>query len=189
MTATTLLLSNLFFVCRILAVPLVWLWLQKQTEWKRGITYALGIAAILGGVILFAIELIAIPRPIYGSFVSDMEAHFYEDYWNRLSPPSARVFDPDPSRGMTVFGRQTNALIVWGVETPAFKALLENPDPFQLRAAGYSYVYADKDYWKLYASQLEQPCVNVLKTVDGAKLSHGEFIPDFRRLADISGCK
>jgi predicted permease len=29
----------------------------------------------------------------------------------------------------------------------------------------------------------------VLKTVKGAKLSHCEFVPDFRQLADISGCK
>ena len=188
-TATTRLLSNLFFVCRIFAIPLVWLWLQNKADWKRGLVYALGSAAMLSGIVLFSIELIAIPRPIYGSFVSDMDARFYEDYWDRLSPASVQVFDPDPSRGMTIFGRQTNALIVWGVEAPAFKALLENPDPYQLSTAGYSYVYADKDYWKLYAALWEQPCVNVLKTVDGAKLSHDEFIPDFRRLADISGCK
>ena len=229
-TATTRLLSNMFFVCRVLAVPLVWLWLQnkpewkydqdmaavrfagqivppassaiaehprgtagetfpKKAEWKHGVVYALGVAAVLGGVLLFAIELIAIPRPVYGVFVSDMDARFYEEYWDRLSPSSAWVFDPFASRAPTVFGRQANSTIHWGVQQPEYLALVENPDPYRLNAAGYSYIYADKEYWKVYAAQLEQPCVHVLKTVEGARLSHGELIPDFRQLADISGCK
>ena len=189
LTATTRLLSNMFFVCKSLAVPLAWLWLQNRAEWKRGILYALGAAAVLGGVLLFAIELIAIPRPVYGEFVSDMDARFYEEYWDRLSPSSAWVFDPSSSRAPTLFARQSNSIINWGVHHPEYLALVENPDPYQLNAAGYSYIYADKEYWKLYDRQLEQPCVNVLKTVEGAKLSHDELVPDFRRLADISGCK
>lgn len=188
-TATTRLLSNLFFVCKILAVPLVWLWLQNRAEWKRGVSYALAGAAMLAGVVLFAIELIAIPRPVYGEFISDMDARFYEEYWDRLSPSTAWVFDPSASRAPTVFARQSDALIHWGVPQPEYLALVEDPDPYQLNAAGYRYVYADKEYWKLYAAQLDQPCVRVLKTVEGAKLSHGVFVPDFRQLADISECK
>ena len=188
-TATTRLLSNLFFVCRVFAVPLAWLWLQNKAEWIRGLTYTLGATAILGGLLLFAIELIAVPRPVYGEFISDMDARFYEEYWDRLSPPDAWVLDPSSSRAPTVFGRQSYSLIHWGVHQPEYLELLRDPNPYRLRAAGYHYVYADKEYWKLYAVQLEQPCVRVLKTVEGAKLSHGELIPDFRRLADISGCK
>ncbi len=188
-TATTRLLSNLFFVCSVYAVPLTWIWLQDKAEWIRGVAYAFTAMAMLGGTILFAIELIAIPRPVYGEFVSDMDARFYEEYWDRLSPPSAWVFDPSTSRAPTLFGRQANSTIYWGVEQPEYLALVEDPDPYRLNAAGYSYVYADKAYWKGYALQLEQPCVRVLKTVEGARLSHGELIPDFRRLADISGCK
>jgi hypothetical protein len=187
-TATTRLLSNMFFVCRVLAVPLVWLWLQDKAGWKRDIVYALGAATMLGGIVLFAIELIAIPRPVYGVFVSDMDARVYEEYWDRL-PPTAWVFDPFSSRGPTIFGRQANSIIHWGVHQPEYLALVDNPEPYQLHAAGYSYIYADKDYWKLYAAQLEQPCVNILRTVEGAKLSHDVFVPDFRQLADISGCK
>ena len=188
-TATTRLLSNMFFGCGALGVPLVWLWLQDQTEWKRSLTYGLAATTVLSGIVLFSIELIAIPHPVYSEFLSDMDARFYEEYWDRLSPASTWVFDPDPSRGMTLFGRQTNALVGWGVEMPAFTALRENPNPYRLQAAGYDYIYADKEFWKQSSAQLNQPCVNVLKTVDGAKLSHGEFVPDFRRLADISACK
>jgi hypothetical protein len=188
-TATTRLLSNLFFVCSVYAVPLTWIWLQGKAEWKHGVAYTLAAMAMLGGMILLAIELIAIPRPVYGEFVSDMDARFYEEYWDRLSPPSAWVFDPSTSRAPTLFGRQANSTIHWGVQQPEFLTLVENPDPYDLNAAGYSYIYADKEYWKGHAVQLEQPCVKVLKTVEGAKLSHGELIPDFRQLADVSGCK
>jgi len=190
-TATTRLLSNLFFVCKIFAIPLVWLWLQNQPEWKQPLVYGLGIIALLSGVVLFAIQLIAIPRPVYTDFITDMDARFYQNYWNRLSPPSAWILDPDPLRSITVFGRQANAIsgVSWIVHTPEYNALLQNPDPYQLNAAGYSYIYADKDYWKLYALQLEQRCVDVLETIEGVKQSHGEYVPDFRRLADISECK
>lgn len=189
LSATTRLFGNMFFGCGALGVSLVWLWLQQQAEWVRNLTYGLGAMTILGGVVLFAVELIAIPHPVYSDYLTDMDATFYEQYWDRLSPASTWVFDPEPSRGMALFGRQTNALIGWGVETPAFKAWVENPDPYQLQAAGYGYIYADKDFWKQYSGQLNQPCVNVLKTVEGAKLSHGDMIPDFRQLADISTCK
>jgi hypothetical protein len=126
---------------------------------------------------------------VYTEYLADMDARFYEEYWDRLAPDSAWVFDPDPSRALTLFGRQTSALVNWGVNTPEFNALIEDPNPNALNAAGYRYLYADKDYWKLHALQLEQPCVKVLKTVTGAKLSHGEMVPDFRRLADISDCQ
>jgi hypothetical protein len=188
-TATTRLLSNLFFVCKIFAVPLFWLWLQSQSEWKHHLFYGLGIAAILAGFVLFAIQLIAVPRPVYTEFLTDMDARFYEAYWNRLSPPSAWVFDPDSTRALTIFGRQADSLINLGVSTPEYSALVEDPDPYQLNAAGYRYVYADKDYWKEYAALFDQPCVKIMKTVEGVKELHNGLVPDFRRLADISECR
>jgi hypothetical protein len=188
-SATSRLPSNLFFICKILVVPLVWSWLQNQPEWKYHLVYGLGIVTVLGGAVLLAIQLIVIPRPVYAEFVSDMDARFFRDDWNRLTPPSTWVFDPDPSRGPTVFGRQADSLINWGVTTSDYEALVENPDPYLLNVAGYHYIYADKDYWKQHAAQLDQPCVKVLKTVEGVKQAHGGFVPDFRRLADISECK
>ncbi len=188
-TATTRLLSNLFFACKILAVPLLWLWLQNQPEWKHTLAYGLTAVAMLAGIVLFAIELIAVPHPVPSYFITGMDASFYQTYWDRLSPPSAWVLDPDPSRAPTLFGRQANSLINWGVSAPEYQALLEDPDPYELNLAGYRYVYADKEYWKQYDAQLGQPCVKVLKTVEGVKEAHGGSVPDFRQLADISECK
>jgi len=188
-TATTRLLSNLFFMCKILAVPLAWLWLQDQPEWKHRAAYGLGMVAMLGGVVLFSIELIAIPRPVNVEFVTDMDAHFYQEYWNRLSPPSGWIFDPDSSRGSTLFGRQAHSISNWGVQTPEYKAFIENPDPYALNAAGYTHIYAEKSYWGDHKVQLNQPCVQIIETMEGTSLSHGASIPDFRQLADISTCK
>ncbi len=188
-SATTRLFSNLFFMCKILAVPLLWLWLQDQAEWRRRVVYGMGAITMTGGIVLLSIELIAIPRPVYSDFVTAMDASFYNEYWDRLSPPSSWVFDPDSSRSPTIFGRQANSLINLGVNTPEYETLMENPDPFALNAAGYGYIYAEKSYWRDHASQLEQTCVKVLRTIEGASLSHGAFIPDFRQLADISECK
>jgi hypothetical protein len=188
-TATTRLLSNLFFVCKILAVPLVWVWLRNQIDWKQNLAYGLGAVTMFSGIVLFAIELIAVPRPVYTEFVTDMDLKFYQEYWNRLSPPSAWVLDTNSSRAPTIFGRQADSIINWGVNKPEYLALLDNPDPYQLNAAGYSYIYADKEYWKLYKTQLGQPCVKILKTVEGVEQAHGGSAPDFRRLADITQCK
>ena len=188
-TATTRLLYNLFFVCKILAVPLSWLWLQNQPQWKHHAVQALGFATVFAGLALFAIQLVAIPRPAYTDFITDMDARFYERYWNTLSPASAWILDPESSRAPSIFGRQANSLIHWGVNRPDYEVLVANPDPYQLNAAGYSYIYADKEYWKQYGAQLNQPCVKVLDTVEGVREARGSVVPDFRQLADISGCK
>lgn len=188
-TATTRLLANLFFVCKIFAVPLFWLWLQDQPNWKHNFVYGLGAITMLSGILLFALQLIAIPRPVYTDFITDMDATFYERYWDRLSPDSAWVLDTNSSRAPAIFGRQAHSLINWGVNRPEYLALLENPDPYQLHAAGYSYIYADKEYWKAYAQLLDQPCVKIIDTVEGVKQARGGQAPDFRRLADISQCQ
>lgn len=187
-TATTRFLSIMLFLCKILGIPLLWLWLRDQPEWKHALAYGLIATTMFAGFVLFAIQLVAIPRPVYAVFITDMDARYYERYWDRL-PPDAWVFDPGYSRSQTVFGRQADSLARFGVFTPEFTALIENPDPYQLNAAGYSYIYADKDYWKEYDAQLAQPCVDVLETIEGARQNQAGSAPDFRQLADISSCR
>jgi hypothetical protein len=189
LSATTRLLSNLFFMCKVLAVPLLWLWLKNHTEWIQKTVYTLGAAAMLGGVVLFSIELIAIPHPVYSYFITDMDARFYEEYWNALSPRTRWILDTDPSRALTLFGRQANSLIGWGAVRPEYDELLTNPDPYVLNSMGYSYIYGGKDYWNSHSAQLSVDCVKVLKKVDGARLKQGVYVPDFRQLANIDQCK
>ncbi|MDQ2692704.1 MAG: hypothetical protein M3Y68_11765 [Chloroflexota bacterium] len=188
-TATTRFLSIMLFLCKILGIPLLWLWLRDQPEWKHTLAYGLIAMTMFAGIVLFAIQLVAVPRPVHAVFITDMDARFYERYWDRLSPPDAWVFDPGYSRSQTIFGRQADSLARFGVFTPEFLTLVENPDPYQLNAAGYSYLYADKDYWKEYDAQLAQPCIRVMETVEGARQTQAGSAPDFRQLADISDCR
>jgi hypothetical protein len=118
-----------------------------------------------------------------------MDDRFYEEYWNVLSPRTRWILDTDPSRALTLFGRQANSLIGWGALRPEYDELLANPDPYVLNSMGYSYIYGSKDYWNSYSTQLSVDCVKVLKKVDGARLKQGVYVPDFRQLANIDQCK
>ncbi len=189
LTATTRLMSSVFLMCKILAVPLLWFWLKDRAEWIQKTTCALGAMTMLAGVVLFSIELVAIPHPVYSYFITDMDARFYSEYWNKLSPSTAWVLDTDPARAVTLFGRQANSLITWYIIRPEYDELLANPDPYLLNSKGYSYVYAGKDYWNSHTAQLNADCVKIVKRVDGARLKQGVYVPDFRQLARIDQCK
>jgi len=187
-TATTRLLFIFVTVCKLLAVPLVWLWLEKRKQdWVQYGAWSLGILAVFGGIILFGIQMIAVPRPVYSYFLTEIDARFEEAYWDSL-PVGAWVLDPDPHRAATVFGRPAKALRNWGVPLPEWEALVESGDPYIIHAAGYDFMYFDKDYWKMHSDQLESSCVKVVETMDGEKFEHGGVVPDFRMLLRIDGC-
>ncbi len=187
-TATTRLLSIFVTVCKLLAVPLVWLWLEKRKQdWVRYGAWGLGILTVFGGIILFGIQLIVVPRPVYSYFLTEIDARFEAAYWDSL-PAGAWVLDPDPHRAATLFGRPAKALRNWGVSLPEWEALVESGDPYAIQAAGYDFMYFDKDYWKMHSDQLEASCVEVVKKMDGEKFEHGGVVPDFRMLLRIDGC-
>lgn len=187
-TATTRLLFIFVTVCKLLAVPLVWIWLERQKQdWVRYGAWGLGMMTIFSGIMLFGIQLTAVPRPVHSYFLTNIDARFEKAYWNSL-PADAWVLDPDPHRAATIFGRPAKALRNWGVPLPEWETLVENGDPFNAQAAGYDFMYFDKDYWKLHRDRLETPCVDVVEKMDGEKIEHGGVIPDFRMLVRINGC-
>jgi hypothetical protein len=67
--------------------------------------------------------------------------------------------------------------------------LVKAPDPVKVHAAGFRYMYFDKDYFKEHQDLLGNPCAIRVQQMDGSKESHGEMIPDYRELVDISSCK
>jgi len=187
-TATTRLLFIFVTVCKLLAVPLVWLWLEtRKQDWARYSAWGLGTLTVFGGIVMFGIQMIAIPRPVYSYFLTDIDARFEEVYWDSL-PSGAWVLDPDPYRAATIFGRPSKALRNWGVPLPEWEALVESGDPYAIHAAGYDFMYFDKNYWKVHSNQLETPCVEVVEKIDGEKFEHGGVVPDFRMLLRINGC-
>jgi len=102
------------------------------------------------------------------------------------------VFDPIAPRAPTVFGRSTDAYLTWYEPKPEWQALVAAPDPYQLRSAGFDYVYYDIRYWESLTSQtqalLQSPCVMLVEQVDGYR-SENDLRTDFRRLVDVRNCK
>jgi hypothetical protein len=190
-TATPRLMGGWFFVCALYAVPLLWLWLRKRSDTWKVSAMGGGLVCGLGGLVLLGIQLAAIQRPVLATFISPMDAKMSQEYWNRLDA-GAEIFDPVVFRAPTVFGRFTNSSPSWYTRFAAWEALSEAPDPFQIRAAGFAYVYVDSDYWESLSTgqQLgfDAACVHQIGQVDGIH-SDRDYTKDFRRLLDVQDCK
>lgn len=189
-SSTTRILEGTINVCKLGFVPLLWLWSRgKNPALQIGIL-SLGLAAILGGLVHFGVSLTASPKPVSTFFISDMDARMLANNWNRFEP-EALVFDPDPVRGVTVLGRYTFSSDDWGRTRQDWDRLLAAPDPYALRAAGYSYIYYGIAYWEQLDPQqqeaLSSSCVKTVDRTDGYR-SERDFRRDYRILLDITSC-
>jgi hypothetical protein len=190
-TATPRLMGGWFLACSLYAVPFAWIWTSRHGDpWKiAGVV--LGAVTCLGGLVLFGVQLAAIQKPVYATFITPMDAKMSQDYWNRLAP-HGWVFDPLVYRAPTVLGRFTDSSPSWYTRAASWQALNDHPDPFELRAAGFSYVYFDSDYWNGLGPIQQQlfgaPCVRQVAQVNGIH-SEKDYTKDFRRLLDIEACK
>ena len=189
-SANTRLLATLVLPPTLYAVPLVWTWLQRRGEaWKLS-ALSIGLAASFGGLVFLGIQLLAIQKPVLPLFINEMDVRMESRHWNQL-PRDAMVFDPDPRRVVTVFGRGTDAMTSWNPK-PEWTALMENPDPYALQAAGFDYVYFGVDYLEFLSpeaqAKLQDACVSLVDEVQGIR-SPEDYRKDFRRLLDITACK
>lgn len=171
----------------IFAVPVLWNWVDHRSDLIKTLLAAWGSVILFGGIVLFGIELLAAQKPVASTFISPMDVTFYQKYWNKLGK-DALIFDPYPFRAPTVFGRYTDSSLRWLVEKPEWVTLSEKPDPYDLHAAGFDYMYFDYVYWYDVDAQYKamlttDPCVHLIEEIPA---KHTE---DFRRLLDISACQ
>jgi hypothetical protein len=167
------------------AVPLVWLWVSRRPAVVKMLAAFVGLVTITSGLVMFGIELIAIQRPVYSYFITPLDARMTRAHWDRLEP-GALVFDPQPSRATTVLGRPTDSSYTWYRTKPEWETLRAAPDPFQLRAAGYRYIYLDNRYWDGIPVEIQQALSGAcVKMTSEANDDQGNF----RRLLDISACQ
>lgn len=189
-SANTRLLATLILPPTLYAVPLIWVWLRKRGERIKMTALSLGIISAFSGLVFFGIQLIAMQKAILPLFINEMDVRMENRYWNQL-PREVMVFDPDPRRVVTVFGRSTDSMTSW-TPKPEWTALMENPDPYKLNAAGFDYVYFGIDYWESMSPEIQQKlqdtCVQVMDEVQGIR-APDDYRKDFRRLLDISACK
>ncbi len=190
-TATPRLMSGWFFACILYSVPLLWIWARKRGEHLQVGALAGGLVITLSGLVLFSVQLIAIPKPIYATFITPMDAKISQEYWDRLER-GAWVLDPAVSRAPTVFGRFTDSSPTWYLQSPEWQALVDSADPVRIHAAGYDYMYFGIDYWERLSPVqqllLRSACVRQVAEVDGVR-SASDYRKDFRSLLDIRGCK
>jgi hypothetical protein len=196
--------SSALFIWMVLGFPLAWSALTQNFYIQRGNPASKvksGVArnssgralasagygvAILGGLALFMIALIAISRPQLSYFVQEPDALMSRAYWDQLEP-TAQVLDPNtPFRSVVLFGRaggKANKDLYTAL--PEWESLVSELNPASLALAGYAYVYIDKDLWQRLnpdqKSAFQQPCVRLVgeETTDER---------DFRRLLDIREC-
>jgi hypothetical protein len=98
------------------------------------------------------------------------------------------VFDPLPSRAVTLFGRPVDSSVDFGLLKPDYTELRDNPDPAALSAAGYDYIYLTGGYWWAHRRLLDVPCALTLDEEIDIYQATGET-GDFRRLVDLSACR
>lgn len=189
-SANTRLLATLVLPPTLYAAPMVWTWLKRRSEvWKLS-ALSIGLVASFGGLVFLGIQLLAIQEPTLPLFITELDVRMENRHWNQL-PRDAMIFDPDPRRVVTVFGRGTDAMISW-TPKPEWNALMENPDPYALQAAGFDYVYYGVEYWEWLSPEaqvkLNDACVKLVDEAHGIR-SPEDYRKDFRRLLNIMACK
>ncbi|HET8708251.1 MAG TPA: hypothetical protein VFM46_18235, partial [Pseudomonadales bacterium] len=174
-----------FGVCQTFAVPLVWIWARKRSQTIKALAVVLGFVMVLGGVVEFGFQMIAIQNPIPTTFISSLDVRAMHDYWNKLEP-GALIFDQNVYRAPTLFGRKTDSSPSWYTLKPAWQALNGAPHPTALRAYGFSYVYYDQNFFRNLTPAIQQEltggCVKLVK-------EYANEDGTFRRLLDIRGCQ
>ncbi len=178
-------------MCKFWAFPLVWLWAARRGQMIKAAAAGLGVMAVMGGMVLFGMQLIAAQKPVATYFIEPIDARMQRAYWNKLEP-DALIFDNVPSRPATIFARLTNAYSTWYVPKPEWVNLVVSPTPQRLLEAGFRYAYVDDQYWDALGpadqAALMLPCVKKVQEYrqpDPADLTRDEF----RWLLDLSGCK
>jgi hypothetical protein len=170
----------------VLAFPILWMaFFHVKTIARLGMVVGY-IMIVLGGMVIFRTQLNSISKVELSYYIDDLDASYAVDYWDKL-PTGTQVLDRVPERSVTIFGRITRANSGIYDPLPEWEALIANPDPVQIAAAGYEYVYMDKVWWENLTHDqrvsFEQPCIDV---VDERRQNDGT---DYRLLINVGACR
>ncbi len=189
-TAASRMQAHFLTVVKIYAVPLLWIWANtlktsKHAENIKISIFAWGMATIFSGISLFGLQIAAMPNPVYAIYLTQLDAQMFTRQWDKLAP-NTMVFDPVYPRAATILGRPIRASKTMGENLPEWDALNENPNPFNLKAAGYDYLYVDLKYLNKYTKIIQKDCAVL---VDQVQDKNNGKIVDARYLFSISDCR
>lgn len=183
--SATRLPATALWIWVLLGFPVLWKSFSRGGSGRRFWLRAGYGITVLGGIVIFAIQLSAIPAPQLSYYINITDAQMSRQLWDRL-PANALVFDRDPSRSVALFGQPTLAYEDVYKPLPEWSRLVDDPSPNAMAQAGYAFVYLDRAWWdQMTADQhaaFQQSCVKTF----------AQQVPDdgdFRRLLDIRSCK
>lgn len=183
-SSTTRLVEVFYYAGTLLLLPFCWPYLEKAGGFVRSLAVTVYFAAVLSGVVVFAISLAGIGIPTSGDFIRNEDLAVYQKYWNRL-PADALIFDAWPERAPTIFGRPTRSSISWFKDDPEWLLMKEDVSVENLRSAGYTHVYFSLQDWEGLTDETragyKQPCVKLMEKLQVEDRG--------RRLFDISTCQ
>jgi hypothetical protein len=181
---TSRIVSAALYVWLLLGLPwFVWRWPRSSGLASAGLATTAAVSC-LGGAVLLAVQIAAIPQPQLAFFVSGADARISRDHWNNL-PGDGQVLDSQPHRSVTLFGRAVTSHSSLFQRLPDYDALLQDPDPRTAKNAGFGFVYTDEawgrslgdDDWERY----DTGCPVLLAE---ERMSRGRY----RRLYSLAEC-
>jgi len=182
--STTRLPGTSLWLWFLLGFPWVWERMTGGRVAERFVLSGMLATACLSGIVIFAIQLLAIPRPQFSFFIEAIDTHYAAQYWDIL-PREAQVLDHIPYRSVTLFGRPARAHA--GIYKPLdeWLMLVREPSIVHILDAGYTHVYFDRTWW----SRLPDPIRIAYREGCPVRmgLESGQSNND-RRLYDLSPC-
>jgi hypothetical protein len=170
----------------LLAFPILWKSLPHLNNLTRIGLAAAYVIMVIPGIVIFRTQLYSTTTAVYTYYIDGLDAGYSVDYWNKL-PTHAQILDRIPERSVTIFGRISRAYSGIYDPLPEWQALIADPDPARVSAAGYDYIYMDNKWWEgLTTSQQAYfllPCVDIM---DRRSQDNNQ---DYRLLMDVSACK
>lgn len=144
--STTRLPGTSLWLWFLLGFPWAWERMTDGRMTERFLLIGVLATAYLGGIVIFAIQLLAIPRPQFSFFIEAIDTHYAAQYWDTL-PSEAQVLDHIPYRSVTLFGRPARAHA--GIYEPLDEwiMLVREPSIARVLNAGYTHIYFDRAWW------------------------------------------
>jgi hypothetical protein len=177
--------NTFLLIFRVFAIPFLFFWFPRRSNAVKIISAFLFSITLLGGIVIFGLEMLSIQKPIISSYLEPLDAKILKEFWNKLDD-KYMVLDPEPIRAAVLFGRPTDAAITWFEFKPEWNSLINNPNPYAMQKAGFGYLYSDLNYIKSLpisaSKRLDSECVKVL--ADYKDGNGGQRI-----LLDVRGCQ